>query len=74
MKHLIALILIFQIVSNPLLFLQDNDDWDAYLLTLEWINNKCHKKDDECLPNKLKQLEEDIFTIHGLWPTFKSGK
>jgi ribonuclease I len=74
MKHFIFLYLIIFIYSNPFKFLEDDDQYDSYALSLEWLNNKCLVKDNKCMINKFKNLEKNILTIHGLWPQYKSGK
>ena len=59
---------------------EENQDWieyDSYLFSIFWAPSSCfNKKDgkDECY-KRVKELgDDDNFIIHGLWPSYQSGK
>ena len=55
----------------------DRAKYDSYLFSIFWAPSSCFKKRDEkekCF-ERVKELgDDDYFIIHGLWPTYQSGK
>ena len=53
------------------------ENYDCYLLSIFWTPASCQTKPEnnyECF-ERVKQLKDDkYFTIHGLWPSYLSGK
>ena len=47
--------------------------YDSFILTLLWNPVFCYKKGKQCY-KRLKEKELNIFMIHGLWPSLKSGQ
>ena len=58
----------------------ESSDWakyDSYLFSIFWAPSSCFKKryeKEKCF-ERVKELgDDDYFIIHGLWPTYQSGK
>ena len=53
------------------------ENYDCYILSISWAPTTCQTKVEnksECF-DKIKKLKDDkYFTLHGLWPTYLSGK
>ena len=69
MKSYLLLLLLINVYSFNLR--QTKQDYDSYVMAVQWPNgycsaNNCGSKDDN--------LEKNAMTIHGLWPSLKSGK
>ena len=51
--------------------------YDFYLMTVLWPATLCREQGKECY-NKIKKLKErdelNIFTIHGLWPSYHESQ
>ena len=71
MKYHIFLILTLLISINSFNLRATKQTYDSYVLALEWVNGYCQVNDCGTVPDN---LERNIFTIHGLWPSLKSGK
>ena len=48
------------------------EKFDFYILSLYWPVSYCKMFGEECY-KKFKKKELNILTIHGLWPSYKSG-
>ena len=46
-------------------------EYDSYVMAVQWSNGYC--KVNKC-GNKADNVEKNTMTIHGLWPSLKSGK
>ena len=69
MKSYLLLILLINVYSFNLR--QAKQEYDSYVMAVQWSNgyckaNSCGSKADHVYTNKM--------TIHGLWPSLKSGK
>jgi ribonuclease T2 len=69
MKRFLLLILLISVYSFNLR--QAKQEYDSYVMAVQWSNgyckaNSCGSKADHVYKNKM--------TIHGLWPSLKSGK
>ena len=69
MKNYLLLILLISVYTFNLR--QTKQDYDSYVMAVQWSNgyckaNSCGSKADHVYTNKM--------TIHGLWPSLKSGK
>ena len=69
MKNYLLLILFISVYTFNLR--QTKQDYDSYVMAVQWSNgycqvNNCGSKADHVYKNKM--------TIHGLWPSLKSGK
>ena len=69
MKRFLLLILLISVYSFNLR--QAKQNYDSYVMAVQWSNgyckaNSCGSKADHVYKNKM--------TIHGLWPSLKSGK
>ena len=69
MKRFLLLILLISVYSFKLR--QAKQNYDSYVMAVQWSNgyckaNSCGSKADHVYKNKM--------TIHGLWPSLKSGK
>ena len=49
------------------------DDYDIYVFALQWAATLCKSKGTKCY-EKLKVIPPHHMTIHGLWPSYSSGK
>ena len=59
--------------TSNLNFLSDATvDYDMYVLSIQWGKSQCGKN-TEC-QKKLDSIPKNIFTLHGLWPSFKDGR
>ena len=68
MKNYLLLILLISVYTFNLR--QTKQDYDSYVMAVQWSNgyckaNSCGSKADHVYTNKM--------TIHGLWPSIKSG-
>ena len=69
MRSILLLILLISVYSFNLR--QAKQEYDSYVMAVQWSNgyckvNNCYGKADHVYKNKM--------TIHGLWPSLKSGK
>ena len=71
MKYYISLIITLLISINSFNLRATKQAFDSYVFALEWVNGYCQVNDCGTVPD---MLEPNIFTIHGLWPSLKSGK
>ncbi len=69
MKAFILYTLLTSILSFNLR--QTKQNYDSYVLALQWPNGYC--KTNNC-GNKANHVDKNILTIHGLWPSLKTGK
>ena len=82
-----CLILILGIIITILFLLTENreiepekDDWnqyDSYIFSIFWPPSSCFNKraENKSCFNRVRELKDDNnFIIHGLWPTYISGK
>ena len=71
MKYNLLILLSLSISINSFNLRSTKQTYDSYVFALEWTNGYC-------LVNKcnsdIYKLEPNIFNIHGLWPSLKSGK
>ena len=49
------------------------EKYDFYVLTLFWNPSLCKEEGKSCY-KKIKGKELNIFTIHGLWPSYQNGQ
>ena len=79
---LVGSILLFLSIIVAIIFLltDKNEDWkdyDSYIFSVFWPPASCYNKNDnkeECY-QRLKELDiNNMFIIHGLWPTYLSGQ
>ena len=47
-------------------------EYNMYFFTVLWPSTSCRKKGYQCY-QRIKKLERNIFTIHGLWPNLRNG-
>jgi ribonuclease T2 len=47
-------------------------DYDMYVFTIQWGNTLCENNPD--CQQKIKSIPKNIFTLHGLWPSFNDGR
>ena len=58
----------------------EDSDWakyDSYLFSIFWPPSSCFNKrneKDKCYERVRKLGDDDYFIIHGLWPSYQSGK
>ena len=69
MKSFILLLLFLSIFSFNLR--HTKQDYDSYVLAVQWSNGYCLA--NNC-GNKADHVYKNTMTIHGLWPSLKSGK
>ena len=69
MKTLILFILFTSIFSFNLR--KTKQTYDSYVMAVQWVNGYC--KINDC-GNKANHVYKNTMTIHGLWPSLKSGK
>ena len=69
MKVFIFLTLLTAIITFNLR--QAKQTYDSYVMAVQWPNGFC--KVSPC-GNKAEQVYKNTLTIHGLWPTLKTGK
>jgi ribonuclease I len=50
---------------------QAKQSFDSYVMAVQWANGYCSA--NSC-GSKADHVEKNTFTIHGLWPSLKSGK
>jgi len=70
-KSILLIIYIFSVYSFNLRETKQKINFDSYVLALQWPNGACGGN-DSCEISK--KAEKNILTIHGLWPSLKSGK
>ena len=68
---LVFIIYIISISSFNLRQTKQRQSYDSYVFSLQWPSGYC--KVNDCSIN-LDSLEKNALTIHGLWPSLKSGK
>ena len=49
------------------------EKYDFYIMTIAWGPTFCKVQGEECYKRLREKSELNIFTIHGLWPAYKSG-
>ena len=49
------------------------EKYDFYIFTVLWNPSSCKQLGKECY-KKVKEKELNIFMIHGLWPSYKTGR
>ena len=69
MKSFLLLILLISVFSFNLR--RAKQDYDSYVMAVQWSNGYC--KVNSC-GNKADHVYKNKMTIHGLWPSLKSGK
>ena len=69
MKTILLLALIISAFSFNLR--QTKQDYDSYVMAVQWSNGYC--KANSC-GHKADHVYKNTMTIHGLWPSLKSGK
>ena len=69
MKTFLLSILILSVYNFNLR--QTKQDYDSYVMAVQWPNGYC--KANSC-GNKADHVYKNKMTIHGLWPSLKSGK
>ena len=69
MKTILFLILVIDVFSFNLR--QTKQDYDSYVMAVQWANGYC--KANSC-GSKADHVYKNTMTIHGLWPSLKSGK
>ena len=75
----IAILLIAISTSIYLIIREEKviENYDCYILSIFWTPTSCQTKPEnnfECFET-IKQLKDDkYFTLHGLWPSYLSGK
>ena len=69
MKNFLLLILILSVYNFNLRRTKQN--YDSYVMAVQWSNGYC--KANNC-GNKANNVYKNKMTIHGLWPSLKSGK
>ena len=71
MKYFLFLLFSFFLSINSFNLRSTKQSYDSYVFALEWTNGYCQI--NTCTSN-VDELEPNIFNIHGLWPSLKSGK
>ena len=71
MKYQLFILLCLSISINSFNLRETKQTYDSYVFALEWTNGYC--KINKC-NSEIDKLEPNIFNIHGLWPSLKSGK
>ena len=69
MKTFILFIILASILSFNLR--KTKQTYDSYVMAVQWVNGYC--KVNDC-GNKANHVYKNTMTIHGLWPSLKSGK
>jgi len=69
MKTFIIVIIFVSIFSFNLR--KTKQTYDSYVMAVQWVNGYC--KINDC-GNKANHVYKNTMTIHGLWPSLKSGK
>jgi ribonuclease I len=78
MRNILKVITTLSLISLSLtnfLLLEDtetNPEYNMYVFSIQWGNTLC-VYNKEC-QEKIKQIPKNIFTLHGLWPSFNDGK
>ena len=54
-------------------FESEQTDYDMYVLSIQWGPTECYADSDQC-HEKLKLIEKNTFTMHGLWPSLQNGE
>jgi ribonuclease T2 len=47
-------------------------DYDMYVFSIQWGPTLC--EDNQECKDKIKSIPKNIFTLHGLWPSYRNGK
>ena len=71
MKYQLFILLCLFFSINSFNLRETKQTYDSYVFALEWTNGYC--KINKC-NSEIDKLEPNIFNIHGLWPSLKSGK
>ena len=67
-----AIILLAAIISTLCFNLRSTkQSYDSYVMAVQWANGYCSAQN---CGNKNANVEKNTMTIHGLWPSQKSGK
>ena len=69
MKSILFLLLLISAFTFNLR--HTKQDYDSYVMAVQWANGYC--KANSC-GNKADHVYKNTMTIHGLWPSLKSGK
>ena len=66
-------VILFQLLSIIFSFnlRQTKQNYDSYVMAVQWPNGYCRA--NNC-GKKADHIDKNTMTIHGLWPTLKSGK
>ena len=72
MKYYIFFLLSIFISINSFNLRSTKQNYDSYVMSVIWVNGYCAI--NNCSSEVISKLEPNIFTIHGLWPSLKSGK
>lgn len=72
LRTLLLIQIIFSVLSFNLRQTKEKQYYDSLVLALNWPNGYGRVNGNEADIDKMK-LEDNIFTIHGLWPALKSG-
>jgi ribonuclease I len=77
MRYILKVVTILSLLSialNNAVFLDYTEtiqEYDMYVYSIQWGNTLC-QNNEEC-KEKIKHLPKNIFTLHGLWPSFDDG-
>ena len=75
MNYNLKLLAIFTLISitiSEFLQYEQTIDYDMYVLSIQWGHTLCATS-NEC-KEKIKQIPKNIFTLHGLWPSYSDGR
>jgi ribonuclease T2 len=73
---IVSLMKIFLADGEELKFLASPipcDDYDMYVFSIQWGGTLCQSGQSNC-QKKLSSIPKNIFTLHGLWPSYSNGK
>ena len=73
MKITFAFLLLSLTYCSHLRSLASTPDYDSLVLAVQWPSGLCASETSICT-EKLAKMKKNTMTIHGLWPSLKSGK
>ena len=73
MKITLAFLLLSLTYCSHLRSLASTPDYNSFVLAVQWPSGLCASETSIC-KEKLAKMKKNTMSIHGLWPSLKSGK